>query len=104
VGPRIGSRSTYRSRLRRRPLSRRECGARAGEAWTSGQTVRKSYWYPALDLLAIPRRNLYQTRHTFASRLLSEGANPLYVAQQMGHKDWGMIRTVYGKWIKPTSK
>ncbi len=28
-----------------------------------------------------------------------KGANPLYVSQQMGHKDWGMIRTVYGKFI-----
>jgi integrase len=24
----------------------------------------------------------------------------MWVAQQMGHKDWTMIARVYGKWIK----
>ncbi|RMH36814.1 MAG: hypothetical protein D6694_13555, partial [Gammaproteobacteria bacterium] len=41
----------------------------------------------------------YQTRHTYASMMLSAGANPLWVARQMGHKDWGMIRKRYGRWI-----
>jgi integrase len=27
------------------------------------------------------------------------GENPLWVAQQIGHKDWGMIRKRYGRWI-----
>jgi integrase len=31
--------------------------------------------------------------------MLSRGENPMWVAQQMGHKDWGMIRKVYGRWI-----
>lgn len=34
------------------------------------------------------------------SLLLTDGANPMYVANQMGHKDWSMIRTVYGRYIK----
>jgi len=41
-------------------------------------------------------RNLYQTRHTYASILLTAGEDPMWVAQQMGHKDWGMIRKIYG--------
>ena len=41
----------------------------------------------------------YQTRHTYASMMLSAGENPLWVAAQMGHKDWSMIARVYGKWI-----
>lgn len=44
----------------------------------------------------------YQTRHTFASTLLSRGENPLWVAQQMGHKDWGQIIKIYGQWIPPS--
>ncbi|WP_211256807.1 hypothetical protein [Gulbenkiania indica] len=24
----------------------------------------------------------------------------MWVAQQMGHKDWGMIRRVYGRWMQ----
>ena len=41
----------------------------------------------------------YQTRHTFASTLLSAGENPVWVASMMGHKDWAMIIKVYGRWI-----
>ena len=73
---------------------------RTGDPWTNDQALRKVYWYPALDALGLRRRNPYQTRHTFASLALSNGANPLYVASQMGHKDWGMIRNVYGRWCQ----
>lgn len=72
---------------------------RNGDPWTNGQMLRKGYWYPALDMFGVARRNPYQTRHTFASHMLRIGANPLYVAQQMGHRDWGMIRKVYGRYI-----
>lgn len=44
-------------------------------------------------------RSPYQTRHTYASTLLSAGENPMWVAQQMGHADWAMIRKVYGRWV-----
>jgi integrase len=54
---------------------------------------------PALQRANDKYRTPYQTRHTFASMLLSRGENPLWVAEQMGHKDWGMIRKVYGRWI-----
>jgi len=64
------------------------------------QFIRKSIWKPALRRADIQYRSPYQTRHTYASHLLSRGKNPLYVANQMGHADWGMIRKVYGKWIK----
>jgi integrase len=44
-------------------------------------------------------RNPYQTRHTYASMMLTAGEHPMWVAQQMGHADWGMIRQVYGRFI-----
>jgi integrase len=31
--------------------------------------------------------------------MLSAGEHPMWVAQQMGHTDWGMIRRIYGHWI-----
>mgnify|MGYP000017621823 CR=1 FL=1 len=55
--------------------------------------------YLQLKRTDIKYRNPYQTRHTFASMLLSRGENPMFVAQQMGHKDWSMIIKVYGRWI-----
>ncbi len=68
--------------------------------WLGDHILRKRVWIPALSKASIEYRNPYQTRHTFASMLLSSGKNPMWVAQQMGHKDWGMIRKVYGRWIQ----
>lgn len=67
--------------------------------WKDDQCIRKRVWKPALQSAKIEYRNPYQTRHTFASMMLSKGMNPMQVAQQMGHKDWGMIRMIYGRWI-----
>lgn len=72
---------------------------KTNEPWLSDQPIRKRLWIPALKAAELEYRNPYQTRHTFASMMLSQGKNPLWVAQQMGHKDWGMIRKVYGRWI-----
>ncbi len=71
----------------------------SNEPWKNDQALRKRFWYPSLKAIGIRRRNPYQTRHSYASQQLMKGANPLYVSQQMGHKDWGMIRRVYGRWI-----
>lgn len=57
------------------------------------------FWESLLRKAGVPFRNPYQTRHTYASLLLSAGENPMFVAQQMGHRDWGMIRKRYGRWI-----
>ncbi|MEQ1531487.1 MAG: DUF3596 domain-containing protein [Methylococcales bacterium] len=73
--------------------------SRTGQPWKNDQVIRKVVWTPALVRAGIKYRNPYHTRHTFASTLLSRGENPLWVAQQMGHKDWGQIRKIYGRWI-----
>jgi integrase len=67
--------------------------------WETDAQIRRTLWIPALKKAGVIYRTPYQTRHTYASTLLSAGENPLWVAQQMGHKDWGMIRRVYGRWI-----
>lgn len=61
--------------------------------------IRKTLWAHALKRAEVRYRNPYQTRHTYASMMLSAGEHPMWVAQQMGHADWGMIRRIYGKWI-----
>ncbi|MBM0511467.1 tyrosine-type recombinase/integrase [Aeromonas hydrophila] len=47
----------------------------------------------------LTHREPYQLRHSYASLLLMAGAHPAYLAKQLGHKDWGMIRTIYAQWI-----
>ena len=73
--------------------------ARSGEPWTN-DGVLKQRWMRILRKAGVRYRNPYQTRHTFASTLLSAGLNPLYVAKQMGHRDTEMINRHYGRWIE----
>jgi len=57
-------------------------------------------WKHVLKRAGVRYRNPYQTRHTYASQLLSGGENPLFVAQQMGHKTTEMIMRHYGRWVE----
>jgi len=77
---------------------------RTGEPWRHDGPYRKTAWTPTLRKAGVRYRPAYQTRHTFASTLLSSGIEPMYVAAQMGHRDWGMIRKVYGRWLPDHSQ
>jgi len=72
---------------------------RTNAPWETDGQIRKTAWTPALKRAGVLYRNPYQTRHTYASTLLSLGENPLWVAKQMGHKDWSMILRRYGRHI-----
>lgn len=67
--------------------------------WNDERCQRDTFWQPALRASGIRRRRAYQTRHTCATNALSAGANPAYIARQMGHKNAKMLFTVYAKWI-----
>jgi integrase len=49
-------------------------------------------------------RNFYQTRHTYATLNLMAGANPMWVATQLGHANMQMLLKVYAKWIDGADK
>lgn len=72
---------------------------RTDEPWTGDQPIRRTMWTPALKKAKVRYRRPYQTRHTYASMMLSAGEHPMWVAQQMGHADWSMIARTYGKWM-----
>ncbi|TKR55366.1 site-specific integrase [Allopusillimonas ginsengisoli] len=69
-----------------------------GTQWTGDQEIRK-YWVQLLRRAGVRYRRPYQTRHTYASMMLSAGEHPMWVAAQMGHSDWTMIARVYGRWM-----
>lgn len=73
---------------------------RTGEPWTGDGPIRKTMWEPALKKAGVRYRYPYQTRHTYASMMLSAGEHPMWVAKQMGHADWSMIRRRYGKFME----
>jgi len=61
------------------------------EPWTGDQQVRKQLWVPAIRNSKVPYRYPYQTRHSYASMMLSAGEHPMWVAKQMGHADWEKV-------------
>jgi integrase len=52
----------------------------------------------ALRKLGIRHRKQYNTRHSYATALLMAGANPMFVANQLGHSLQVLLKT-YAKWI-----
>ena len=72
------------------------------ERWAGDGPIRKTMWVPAMKKTGARYRRPYQTRHTYASMMLSAGEHPMWVAQQMGHTDWTMIARMYGRWM-PTA-
>ncbi len=73
---------------------------RTAEPWKIDAQIRKTLWVPLCTRGGVRYRNPYQCRHTFASALLTEGANPWYVAEQLGHADAQLVFTTYGKFIR----
>lgn len=71
-------------------------------AWVNSSKV-SDIWRSIVSKLSIKYRNCYQMRHTYASTLLSNGENPLWVSNQMGHADTEMIFKKYGRWIPNNS-
>jgi integrase len=47
---------------------------------------------------------LHDTRHTFASLLLSDGASPVYVKEQLGHSSIQMTVDIYGHLIPSSNR
>jgi integrase len=73
----------------------------AGQRWRDAKQWRDR-WRRILLKAGVRYRNPYQTRHTFASRLLMAGEPELLVAALLGHTSVEMIRRHYGKYIKQT--
>ena len=73
---------------------------RTSEPWSTDAQIRKTLWQPVCKRAEVEYRNPYQVRHTYASALLTAGANPWYVASQLGHEDVEMVFRTYGKFIR----
>lgn len=72
---------------------------RTNQPWETDHQIRRTAWVHSIKRAGIRYRNPYQTRHTYASMMLSGGENIMWVASQMGHVDTEMVMKTYGKWI-----
>jgi len=77
---------------------------KSNKPWETDAQIRRTAWTHVLKKAGVRYRNPYQTRHTYASMLLSAGENPWWVAEQMGHETTEMIMRHYGRWIPDRSK
>jgi integrase len=67
----------------------------AGLDWNN---FRQRNWRRLLRVAGVRMRPPYQCRHTYAASLLADGANPHYVAHQMGHSTLAMVIRHYARW------
>ena len=73
-----------------------------GKAFHETRPLREVWWDPALAAVGLDHREFYQTRHTYATLSIAAGANPYWIAQQMGTSPELVYRT-YGKWLPSNS-
>lgn len=73
---------------------------RTGEPWEGDEAIRQGPWKTAVRKSGARYRRPYQTRHTYASMMLTAGEPLGWVANQMGHADLSMLARVYARWIK----
>jgi len=65
-----------------------------------GGIVRKGVWKNTLKLCGLDYRELYQTRHTFASMMISAGEDMLWVSKTLGHTNLNMTLSKYAKFVE----
>lgn len=70
-----------------------------GEGALTNNSDYSKPWTTILSMVDVDYRPAKQTRHTYASQMLSGGENPAYIAGQLGHVDLEMIYKYYAKWI-----
>ena len=72
---------------------------RLEEPWKGDQAIRRTLWIPALKKAGIRYRNPYQTRHTYASMMLSAGESLPWLSNQMGHSNVLTTAKIYARFI-----
>jgi len=67
--------------------------------WVGDQPIRKR-WTAILRKAGVRYRRPYQTRHTYASMMLTSGEQLGWFSKQLGHKNANVTTSIYAKWIE----
>lgn len=70
-----------------------------GESFRHASSVQKTYWNPLIKRLKMEARDQYQTRHTFATMMISRGEDIIWVSKMMGHSNPSITLKFYAKYI-----
>lgn len=66
--------------------------------YTSQNTTRNAFKRIAASI-GLEDKRIHDTRHTFASLMLSKGVAPTYTQKQLGHASLAMTLDVYSHWL-----
>jgi len=69
------------------------------QPWRDDRAIYHNCWVPALKVSGIKFRKQYNTRHTYASTMLTQNKPIGWVAKQMGHSNISMTLSTYARWI-----
>jgi integrase len=62
--------------------------------------IRETYWRRTLKSIDLEYRPIYHTRHTFATLMLSNNEDILWVSNMLGHTDSTMTLSKYSRYLK----
>jgi integrase len=71
-----------------------------GNHFYDNSTFRRGFWKNLLTLAQLNQRDLYQTRHTFASIMISAGEDITWVSYMLGHTEISTTLNKYTRFIK----
>ncbi len=74
-------------------------GTRQQPYYIAETYLRYRLWFPLLRRAQVQRLTLHACRHTFASRLIANGENLKYIAEQFGHSSIRVTVDIYGHLI-----
>ncbi len=73
-------------------------------AMIHSNNFRDRVWKPLLKAAQLPYLWIHSTRHTFATRLIENGANIVYVQKQLGHSSIQLTVDTYCHWIRESER
>lgn len=78
--------------------------ASGNQHYFDSNKIRDYSWKRTLAEADIPYRTIYHMRHSFASLMISNGEDILWVAHMLGHSTPDMTLKKYAKYIKQDTK